>query len=181
MKYALLAMAALMLVGCSNHKPIKTEEYVDLSQFMGKWYVIANIPTFIEKDAYNAVEIYERNPDGTIATTFRFNKGGFDGELVEYNPLGRVIDNESNAIWTMQFIWPIEADYRIVHVEKNYSATIIGRNQRDYVWIMARSQAMPDELYQKFLDIIHEQGYDINEVQRVPHKVEEEKELAWRT
>ena len=32
-------------------KPIHTVEYVDLGRFMGDWYVIANIPTFIEKDA----------------------------------------------------------------------------------------------------------------------------------
>ena len=31
---------------------------VDLDRFMGDWYVIANIPTFIEKDAYNAIETY---------------------------------------------------------------------------------------------------------------------------
>ena len=32
-------------------KPIKTVDYVDLDRFMGDWYVIASIPTFIEKDA----------------------------------------------------------------------------------------------------------------------------------
>ena len=46
---------------------------------MGDWYVIANIPTFIEKDAYNAIESYRLDDDGTVATTFRFNKGSLDG------------------------------------------------------------------------------------------------------
>ena len=39
-------------------KPIHTVEKVDLNRFIGDWYVIANIPTFIEKDAYNAIETY---------------------------------------------------------------------------------------------------------------------------
>ena len=34
---------------------LKTVDYVDLERFMGDWYVIANIPTFIEKGAVNAV------------------------------------------------------------------------------------------------------------------------------
>ncbi|MGB5735066.1 MAG: lipocalin family protein, partial [Thiohalocapsa sp.] len=43
---------------------------VDLERFMGDWYVVANIPTFVEKGAHNPVESYALNPDGTIATTF---------------------------------------------------------------------------------------------------------------
>jgi apolipoprotein D and lipocalin family protein len=35
---------------------------VDLERFMGDWYVIANIPTFIEKGAHNAVEGYQMVP-----------------------------------------------------------------------------------------------------------------------
>ena len=33
---------------------------------MGDWYVIANIPTFIERDAFNAIESYELDSDGNI-------------------------------------------------------------------------------------------------------------------
>ena len=35
---------------------LETVKYVDLERFMGDWYVIANIPTFIEKGAVNAIE-----------------------------------------------------------------------------------------------------------------------------
>ena len=52
---------------------MKTVEFVDLERFMGDWYVIANIPTFIEKKATNAIESYELMDDGkTIKTTFSF-------------------------------------------------------------------------------------------------------------
>ncbi len=33
---------------------------------MGSWYVIANIPNFLEKGAHNAVETYELDDDGTF-------------------------------------------------------------------------------------------------------------------
>ena len=35
---------------------LETVGYVDLNKFMGDWYVIANIPTFIEKGAVHAIE-----------------------------------------------------------------------------------------------------------------------------
>ena len=43
---------------------MKTVEFVDLERFMGDWYVIANIPTFIEKGATNAIESYKLMDDG---------------------------------------------------------------------------------------------------------------------
>ena len=139
---------------------------------MGDWYVIANIPTFIETEAFNAVESYRLNDDGTIATTFTFRQGGFEGEQKIYRPTGFVVDRESNAVWDMQFLWPFKADYRIVFVNPDYSQTIIGRLKRDYVWIMARTPRLPEEDYQHLLKIIAEQGYDLSKIQRVPQRWE---------
>lgn len=164
--------AALALAACQSvpHPPIVTPERVDLDRFMGDWYVIANIPTFIERDAYNAVESYRRNPDGTIATTFTFRKGGFDGPEKRYRPTGYVYDTASNAVWGMQFLWPIKADFRIVYVDENYTQTIIGRDKRDYVWIMARQPAIPGADYARLIALLAEQGYDTGKIQKVPQR-----------
>lgn len=72
----LVSLLALFLTGCTTAlPPLKTVENVDLPRFMGPWYVIACIPTFIETEAYNAIEEYRLQPDGTIQTIFTFNKG----------------------------------------------------------------------------------------------------------
>jgi apolipoprotein D and lipocalin family protein len=143
-------------------------DYVDLPRFMGDWYVIAHIPTFLERDAVNAVESYTLQDDRRIATTFSFNDGGVDGERKTYTPTGFVRDSESNAVWGMRFIWPIKADYRIVYVDPDYQQTIIGRIKRDYVWVMARSpQIAPDDM-RHLVNVIAEQGYDTSKLRQVP-------------
>ena len=149
---------------------MQTVSYVDLDRFMGDWYVIANIPTILERDAYNAIETYEQNSDGTIATTFRFRKGGFDGKPKEYSPRAWVLDTESNAVWGMQFIWPIKADYRIVYLDEDYSQTVIARNKLDYVWLMSRTPNIDEAEYAKLSELIGSIGYDISKLQRVPQK-----------
>lgn len=161
------------LLGCSSSSSIQTATQVDLNRFMGEWYVIANIPTFIETEAFNAKESYRLNEDGSIATTFTFRKGSFEGEQKTYQPTGFVVDKESNAVWDMQFLWPFKADYRIVFVNEDYSQTIIGRMKRDYVWIMARTPIISEEDYQVLLKMITAQGYDISEIQRVPQRWED--------
>jgi apolipoprotein D and lipocalin family protein len=171
-RWAAAAIACLALAGCQTpaYPPLRTAPSVDLARFMGDWYVIASIPTFIEKGAHNAVERYELAADGTIATTFTFRAGGFDGDLKTYRPRGFVYDRASNAVWGMQFLWPIKADYRIMHVSTEYDVTIIGRQKRDYVWIMARTPTIPEPTYQKLVAMIEREGYDVAKVERVPQR-----------
>ncbi len=79
------------------------------------------------KESYNAIEKYELNDDGTIQTTFTFLKGGFDGPLKTYRPKGFVKPDGSNAVWGMQFVWPIKADYQIVYLDESYTRVIVAR------------------------------------------------------
>lgn len=164
--------AALWLAGCQStvHPPLRAVPAVDLKRYMGDWYVIANIPTFIEKGAHNAIESYRLDADGTIAVTFTFRDGAFDGPPKKYTPRGFVRNDPSNAIWGMQFVWPLKADFRITYLAEDYSQTIISREKRDYVWIMARTADIPEADYQRLLKIVGDQGYDISQVKRVPQR-----------
>ena len=169
LKWSSAILLWILITGCQTMKPIHTVETVDLKRFMGDWYVIASIPTFIEKNAFNAVESYRLEEDGTIATTFRFNNGSPDGPLKEYHPRGFIRDSKSNAVWGMQFIWPFKAEYRIIYLSEDYSTTVIGRTKRDYVWIMAREPAISDEEYAFILNFLQGQGYALEELRKVPH------------
>lgn len=152
-----------------QHPPLALVPSVDLARFMGDWYVIASIPTFIEKDAYNAVESYRLAADGSIETIFTFRAGGFDGEPKRYGPRGYVKD-ATNAVWGMQFIWPFKADYRISYLSADYAQTVIGREKRDYLWIMARTPSIAESDYQNILRYVAGQGYDISRIRKVPQK-----------
>ena len=159
------------LVGCNHQKSIKTVEYVDIQRFMGDWYVIANIPTFLEKNAYNPVESYRLDDDGSIATTFSFNAGAMDGEKKSYTPRGFITNTKTNAEWGMQFIWPIKADYRIVYLDENYQYTVIGRNNLDYVWIMAREPKISEKMMNELNQFVSSLGYDSSLLELAPHQM----------
>ncbi len=176
----IFAIFASLLCGCATAKlaDIKPVANVELSRFMGSWFVIGVIPTFIEKGAYNAVESYRLDIDGSIATTFTFNKGYFDGPLKTYTPRGFVVDNTNNAEWGMRFIWPIKAEYKIAYLSSDYGQTIIARNARDYVWIMARTPVIPEVQYKMLSDYVAGLGYDINKLQKVPQQALNERAVT---
>ena len=168
---ALFAIGLGSLVSaCATTTPptVKPVANIDLPRFMGDWYVIAAIPTFLEKGAHNAKDTYVLAPDGTIPTTFTFNADGFDGPRKSYGSKGFIMDGGAGAVWGQQYIWPIKADYRISYLSSDYTQTVITRDKRDYVWILARTPTIPEADLAKLIAFVGTQGYDTAKIQRVP-------------
>ena len=82
---------------------LETVDYVDLEKFMGDWYDIANIPTFIEKGVVNAIESYKLDSKGRVKTTFTFRKDNADGpqknivQPVLYTIKRQMLNGECNS------------------------------------------------------------------------------------
>ncbi|HQT80995.1 MAG: hypothetical protein B7Z60_03500 [Ferrovum sp. 37-45-19] len=168
-KLTLWLSGLLMLTGCQQvvRPPMSTVKQVDLKRFMGSWYVIASIPTFLEKDISNAIETYHLNSDGTVQTVFTYHVDGVNGPLKKMTGKAFIQDT-SHAKWAMQFIWPIKADYRIVYLAEDYSVVIVGREKRDYVWVMARTPSISQSDYATMQGYIKSWGYDIEKLKMVP-------------
>ena len=171
----IVLMGLALLVACASlrqpdRKPVAVVPRVDLARFMGEWYVIASIPTFLEQGAHNAMESYQLDADGTIATTFTFNADTPDGPMKKYRSRGFVLDEESNAVWGQQYVWPVKADYRISFLSPDYEQTVIAREKRDHVWIMARKPIMSDEDLGRLVRFVESQGYDAAKLVKVPQR-----------
>ena len=168
-RFAMATALVASLAACATGRPtIPPVASVDLPRFMGDWYVIAHIPSRPERDAYDAVESYRLDEEGRIRTTFRYRKGGFDAPLETMEPVGTVVPGTHNAVWGMQFVWPIKAEYVIVDLAPDYSRTIIGRSKRDYVWLMARTPSLPEAELKSAIARIGALGYDTTKLRVVP-------------
>ncbi len=168
------AAAAVLLAACGTVSdrqlpPLTLASPVDIERFMGDWYVIANIPTFLEEGAHAARENYQLQSDGSVLTTFSFNADSFNGPLKTYQSRG-FVEAGNEAIWGMQYVWPFKADYRIAYLAPDGGHTVIARDKRDYVWIMARTPAIPEADYQRLSAFIAAQGYDVAKLRKVPQR-----------
>ncbi len=162
--------AFLKSPGAAAHPPLATAASVDIERFMGAWCVVANIPTVMERDAFSAIETYTLNDDGTVTTHCSFNKGSYSGVKKTYTSTGYIDSRGNGAIWQMQLFGMIRADFRVVYVSDDYHYAIIGREKRDYVWILSRTSDLPPEDYFDLVRRVREQGYDTNRLRDVPHR-----------
>lgn len=168
----LLVAASGLAAGCSSmNPPLKTVAYVELSRYMGDWYVIANIPYFAEKNCFDSVESYALRPDGDIDNWFTCRNKSFDAPMKrKASALITVKDKQSNALWSVRFFKVISVKYLILDLDPNYQWAVVGHPSRRYGWIFARGKTLPEATYQGILRRLGDQGYDISKFSNVPQR-----------
>lgn len=167
-----VSAAAVVLGACSVMPPtdFPRAERVDLDRFAGTWYVIAHIPPGATAEAYNGVERYERIAPDRVAIDYTYRDGGFDGEPERIRMKGRVLAGTGNAVWAVSPLWPLRFENTVSYVASDYRTTIVARSRRDYVWIMARTPSIDDDVYAELVERVQGLGYDTGALRRMPQQ-----------
>ena len=164
---------AMLLSGCTTGgglPPLEKVPALELDRFMGDWYVLANIPTFLEAGAHNAVENYTRNLDGSISIKFTFNRDSFDGDVKKLSMKGYIVEGTNNAEWKVSPFWPIKFPYYTIDLAPDYSWVVVATPNRGYLWIMARNWQMDENQLQSIIDRMVQRGFKARDIRRVPQK-----------
>jgi apolipoprotein D and lipocalin family protein len=176
--FALIFSVLLLLQACAsttrkmNLPPLQTQPSVQLDQFMGRWFVIANIPYSAENGKVGSYVEYRARPDGRMDDLYFFRKKNFSAPIERWEGVAWVVDKQSNARWKAQFIWPLSFDYLILETAPDYSWALVGHPSRDLAWVFSRSAEIDPTLLAQLYAKLAAQGYNINALKRVPQKPE---------
>ena len=172
-RVAMALLAAISLAACRSlaaEKPIPPVAHVNLRDYVGRWYVIAAIPTHIERDDYNPVENYRLEPDGSICTVFRFRRGSFTSPLHTVHSTATVVAQTGNAEWHVHLYWFLRLQYIVAWLSPHYNRVIVARDARDYVWLMARTPHITPHDYHSMVARIAAMGYDVAKLRKSPQR-----------
>jgi apolipoprotein D and lipocalin family protein len=148
--------------------PLTTVPKVDLARYMGDWRVIAVIPYFAEKNAFDSIESYALRPDGKIDNWFRCRRGSFEAKQKSYHFTAEVVNKETNAEWKVRFLPFLKVPYLIIDLDPDYQWTVVGYPSRRYGWIMARETSLPRDTLDGIFARLKAQGYDPARFAMVP-------------
>jgi len=173
---ALAGLLVLPLASCSSPMASSkksssapaTVAHVDLPRYMGEWYVIANVPYFLEKGKVASSDIYRMRPDGKMDNIYQFRKGTLDAPEKQWKGVAWVVDTESNAEWKIQFIWPLTTTYLIVDLDPAYQWSVVTIPNKKLVWILSRNRHMPASTYQDIIARLKAKGFDTSKIEKVP-------------
>ena len=165
----LLALAAVVLAGCTTTPPAtRTVAKVDLNRYLGKWYVIANIPYLLEKGKVASYDTYSTRRDGRMNNIFTFRKSSLDAPEKSWHGIAWVVNRESNAEWRVRFLWPFYATYLVLELDPDYRWAVVATPGHKLLWVLARERQLNETTYSVILQRIAGQGYDTNHLNKVP-------------
>jgi apolipoprotein D and lipocalin family protein len=158
---------ALIHFQCNNVQDLNTVSQVDLNKYVGKWYEIAAFPQSFQKDCYCSTAEYTLSSNKEyVEIENSCNKDSIQGKQVTIKGKAFVEKNSGNARLQVQFFWPFRGKYWIIDLADDYSYAVIGHPNRDYLWILSRTPAMAEPLYQEILNRVQTQGFDIRKIKK---------------
>jgi dehydrogenase/reductase SDR family protein 12 len=147
------------------------ERAIDIQRFMGKWYVIFNIPTLFDKGTVNNVENYTYDEaKRRVDIDFTYcNKEMTKSSLLKQRA---AVKSDSNTQWALSpkvgVYLPTSIPYLIVDCAEDYSTCVIGVPDRSFVWVMARTPTLEPEVAKALTGKVVELGYDVGKLVAVP-------------
>jgi len=123
--------------------PVTSLDFVDVNQYLGRWYQIARNPLpFEPRDCACAQQTLGLQEDGNVSVYNSCNVGGPDGELIEIRGFA-VSQNEGNSQFTVDFGLPQTGQYWIVAVEENYKWAVVTDPDRRSLYILSKTPTLP--------------------------------------
>jgi len=164
-----LVICTLFLAGKkSNAQELSVVDSVDLQRYAGKRYEIARLPNrFQEECVGNVTATYSILRNGEIKVVNRCLKT--DGDTSEAEGIARRAgDDEPNiklkvrfAPAFLSFLPMVWGDYWIIDLAPDYSYAVVGEPNREYLWVLARTPRLEENLFQEILGRVRKQGYDL--------------------
>jgi lipocalin len=157
-----LAMV-LLLTSCKTTQELKTVDYVDLERYQGKWYEITKIPNRFEKNLIYVTANYTLKENGKIKVL----NDGYNTKKGKYEKaVGEAKVNGPGKLG-VSFFKPFYGDYYIMELDEDYQWVLVGSPSRDYLWILARTPQISEELTTELSKRAENAGFDISRLERM--------------
>jgi lipocalin len=156
-----------------KHPLIEMSRPIDLEKFMGRWYVVAGIPSYFEKGQMNSIEDYHFNEKKQrVEIAFRMQSSP-TAKPTKVLQRGTVSNKATKTRWSLSpkfgVYLPLGLAYLVIECAEDYSACIVGVPDRAYLWIMARSPTIDESTLQGLVDKSVRCGYDASKIVRIAH------------
>ena len=165
---------------------VERSEPIEVNKFMGKWYVVAQVPTPLDRGAVNSTEEYTWNESKKrIEVSFRMQTS-FGAAVREIPQRATIVNGQPtteapagiNTRWSLNpsvggVYLPLGLAYLIVDCAADYSSTIVGTPSRNLLYVMTRTPSPTEETVSALLATCERVGYDLSKVERVQHDVNE--------
>lgn len=146
---------------------------LDLPRFMGRWWVVANIPYFAERGKLASSDTYALREDGAIDVTYSWKKTFEESEERSIGARARPVEGSGGAHWRQRFFGIFSVQLHVLEVDADYTWALLATPDRELAWVFAREPLMDDAEYARLAERLRAHGVDPAALRRVPQAPEQ--------
>ena len=171
--FFLCMLGASLLSSCSGapKKLPPTVASLDLKRYMGRWYVVRNVPYFLEKGKVASYDTYGQLADGRLSNDFTFRRNSLEAPEVTWKGFARVLDHETNATWKVSFVWPLSVTYKVFALAPDYHWAVVGTKDAGLLWVLCRQPSLPEKTYETIVAELQAKGISTEKLAPVPQRI----------
>lgn len=157
----------LFCITWAEGKNVPIVKKLDFNRFFGTWYEIARLPNKHEKGLVEVTSTIEKKKDGKITIVNDGFKGSRRGKRTTVKGEVSIPDPKVPA-WFKMKVWLFSLDYKVIYIdEKNYQYALITSNSDKYLWILSRTPAMDEEVYNDIVANAENMGFNVSNLEKV--------------
>ena len=147
---------------------INTVSSFNIWKFLGKWYEIARMEQFYEKNLSNTSIECLINENGTILI---YNSGynNISKKWVKAVGKVRLKSIQTEASFEICYYNIFNSRYSIIGIDEDYQYALIMGSDIKKAWIISRSISLPENIKSDFLELANSFGIDISSFIWVVH------------
>ncbi|MDC0000325.1 lipocalin family protein [Porticoccaceae bacterium] len=167
------------LLGClgapEGVTPVKD---FDLDRYLGKWYEVARLDHSFERGLNGVTAEYSMREDGGVRV---MNSGvvtpveGFHGAEERSEAEGRAyfVEGTDLGYLKVSFFGPFFGSYIVFELDTdNYQYAFVAGNNTNYLWLLARTPEVSDEVMARFIARSSALGFATDELIFVQHSAD---------
>lgn len=163
-----LSLLCSLSFSVSAKESLPTAEYVDVKEYVGKWYAITALPQFFTRkcEAQTAEYAIKSANSITVLNTCIKKNGAtqtIEGQAVIANSKTNAeLIVTFNNFWTNLF--KVKGDYTIIKLDESYSTVLVGSKDRKSLWILSRTPYLDDATKNEYLNYAKSLKFDTSKV-----------------
>ena len=162
-------VACCLLSGClAVPDGIEPVDNFELNRYLGKWYEIARLDHSFERGLEAVSAEYSLRDDGGIRV---INSGYNTDTQANQEAEGRAyfVEQPNLGYLKVSFFGPFIGSYVIFELDENYQYAFIAGNTTNYLWLLARTPEVSQELVNQFISRATQLGFDTTQLIFVDH------------
>ena len=160
----------LLLAGCVNvPENITPVDNFNIERYLGKWYEIARLDHSFERGLTSVSAEYSLRSDGGLRVVNR-GYSQKDNKWKEIEGKAYFVDRKDQGFLKVSFFGPFYGSYVVFDLDReNYSYALVCGPDKSYLWLLARSPIIADDLKKRLVDKAAALGFDTKKLIYVTH------------